>query len=236
MRNLRLVIFVLFNYILNFSFGSNSNFSDTSLRLWTQIGGNTSVHFFNSTPLPYKSENLFSSGYELSAGFKNSSLSFSIGYRNHIVSFQQFNSDLDVQNGYGNYTVYDYQIQSLPLRFQLNSELKKYSLGFNFGFTINQGNFKKIVVYNSPTEGVTYSPGGSTMKSQFFNLSSGVSIEKHLNKRASIGFAVEGMYDLSHPFEYERPSQMNPPKSYLNPYNYSNLSLLGSVNLKYWLK
>lgn len=234
MRYFRLSVLILVNSFVYHCFGSNV--SDSALRFWTKISGNSSVHFFNSTQLPYKSENLFSSGYEISSGFENPILSISIGYRSHLFCFKQFNSDLDFINGYGNYTNYNYLIESIPIRCQLNSYFKTYSVGLNFGLSLNWGSFKKIVVTTLPSTEITFYPNKAQTRGQGINLSSGISIEKHLNKKLTAGFSIETLYDLTRTYEYYNPSQMAGQNDYLNPFSYSRTSFMGSIYLLYWFK
>ena len=234
MRYFRVVALIFITSWVGQSLGSNV--SDTSLRYWAKIGGNSSVHFFQKTPTPYKLENMFSSGYEISSGFKNSLLSFSIGYRNHLFCFKQFNSDLDIANHYGNYAEYNYLIESIPMKCELNSHLKSFSVGYNFGLSLNRASFKKIIVTSLPNTEITYSPNKSETLGTGINLSSGVSLQKQLNKKITAGFSIEALYDITRTYEYQNPSQMAGHQDYLKPYSYSPLSFLGSVYLVYLFK
>lgn len=234
MKYFRVVALIFITSWVGKSLGSNV--SDSSLRYWVKIGGNSSVHFFSKTPTPYKLENMFSSGYEISSGFKNSLLSFSIGYRNHLFCFKQFNSDLDIANHYGNYAEYNYLIESIPMKCELNSQLKSFSVGYNFGLSLNWASFKKIIVTSLPNTENTYSPNKSETLGTGINLSSGVSFQKQLSNKITAGFSLEALYDISRTYEYQNPSQMAGHQNYLKPYSYSPLSFLGSVYLVYLFK
>lgn len=235
MRNFKWITLVLVNSMVCQLFGGID--SDTSLRFWTKLGGNSSVHFFNSTPNSYKSENLFSSGYEISTGYKNTLLSLSIGYRNHLFRFQQFNSDFDAYNGYGNYEVYDYQIESIPIKCQLNSQHQKNSLGFNFGFSFSREYFKKVEVVTQSVGAKTYSPRSTTTNETFY-LTSGLSFERQINKRITAGISMEALYDVNNPNKYEYPSQMQTRQiqGWLNPFSFTPTSFWGSIYLMYYFK
>ncbi len=234
MRYSKLTVLIIANGFAYHCFGKN--FPDSSLRFWGKVSGNSSAHYFNKTPQPYKSENLFSGGYEISTGFNNSALSLSIGYRNHLFRFRQLNSVLDSSNGYGNFANYNYNIESIPIRCQLNSNFRTYSVGFNFGLALNWGSFNKVVVTTLPSTENTFYPNKAQKWEQGINLSSGFSIEKHLNKKFTAGISMELLYDLTPTYKYENPSKIAGHRDYLNPFSYSRTSFLGSMYLVYWFK
>jgi len=234
MRYSKLTALIIANSFAYHCFGKNV--SDSSMRFWAKVSGNSSAHFFNETPQPYKSENLFSGGYEISTGFNNSALSLSIGYRNHLFRFRQLNSVLDSSNGYGNFAQYNYIIESIPIRCQLNSNFRNYSVGFNFGLALNWGSFNKVVVTTLPSNEITFSPNKPRPRSQGINLSSGVSIEKHLNKKLTSGISMELFYDVTPTYVYENPSQMAGHRDYLNPFSYSRANFMGSLYFVCWFE
>lgn len=231
MKYIKFIALILLNGFFYNSYGKNV--SDTSLRFWMKFGGNSSLHHFNSTPIAYKSENLFSRGFEISQGLTNSVADISIGYRNHLVSFKQFNSSLDSINNYGNHAVYNYIFESIPIRCQINSQFKSISVGYNFGFSFNRGNFKKVTVTTLPDNEHVFYPKRKQNFFEYLSLSTGVAVEKHVNSKFTLGLSLELLYDITRTYVYEVPSQMNPPKDYLNPFSYSRKSLFGSFYAVY---
>lgn len=194
---------------------------------------NNSIHRFK-TPQSYKSENLFSKGYELNLGLQNNLLALSVGYRNHNFVFRQHNTALDSFNGLGISAKYYYKIESIPIRLRYEIILKaKSSFALDLGISLNRENFTKVITEYLPNVTNSYYLIKYDKSFSSLNGSFGVDYEYLLNKKFSVGCSLEAQIEFTKSYTYRAPSQMSSSGKFLYPFGWTPIYVLNSIYLKY---